>query len=76
MRPTKVKHLTSPFIPRLDALTNPPTYTMAQESNDDPFQAIGYGDFGTYIKNKKAKLQLQFDETYGFQCSKLKENVE
>ncbi|KAF9325988.1 deoxycytidyl transferase [Podila minutissima] len=36
---------------------------MAQESNDDPFQAIGYGDFGTYIKNKKAKLQLQFDET-------------
>ncbi|KAF9389895.1 deoxycytidyl transferase [Podila verticillata] len=36
---------------------------MAQESNDDPFQAIGYGDFGTYIKNKRAKLQLQFDET-------------
>ncbi|KAG0021977.1 deoxycytidyl transferase [Podila clonocystis] len=36
---------------------------MAQDSNDDPFQAIGYGDFGTYIKNKKAKLQLQFDET-------------
>lgn len=44
---------------------------MAQESNDDPFQAIGYGDFGTYIKNKKAKLQLQFDETYGLKCSQL-----
>ncbi|KAF9425206.1 deoxycytidyl transferase [Podila epigama] len=36
---------------------------MAQESNDDPFQAIGYGDFGTYFKNKRAKLQLQFEET-------------
>ncbi|KAG0340126.1 deoxycytidyl transferase [Podila humilis] len=36
---------------------------MAQENNDDPFQPIAFGDFGTYIKNKRAKLQLQFDET-------------
>ncbi|KAF9294775.1 deoxycytidyl transferase [Linnemannia elongata] len=35
---------------------------MEREKPDNPYEAIGYGDFGSYFKNKKIKLQLQQDE--------------
>ncbi|KAG0206260.1 deoxycytidyl transferase [Mortierella sp. NVP41] len=35
---------------------------MDREKGDNPFEGIGFGDFGTYFRNKKIKLQLQQDE--------------
>ncbi|KAF9900957.1 deoxycytidyl transferase [Linnemannia zychae] len=35
---------------------------MDREQPGNPYEAIGYGDFGSYFKNKKIKLQLQQDE--------------
>ncbi|KAG0321679.1 deoxycytidyl transferase [Dissophora globulifera] len=35
---------------------------MEREREDDPYEAIEYGDFGTYFRHKKQKLQLQQDE--------------
>ncbi|KAF9113153.1 deoxycytidyl transferase [Mortierella sp. AM989] len=35
---------------------------MEHEQEDDPYEAIQYGDFGTYIRHKKQKLQLQQEE--------------
>ncbi|KAF9434802.1 deoxycytidyl transferase [Entomortierella beljakovae] len=35
---------------------------MEQEKEDDPYDAIEFGDFGSYIRHKKQKLQLQQDE--------------
>jgi hypothetical protein len=35
---------------------------MEREKPDNPYEAIGFGDFGSYFKNKKIKLQLQQDE--------------
>ncbi|KAF9356858.1 deoxycytidyl transferase [Mortierella sp. AD094] len=35
---------------------------MEQEREDDPYEAIQFGDFGTYIRHKKQKLQLQQEE--------------
>ncbi|KAG0257811.1 deoxycytidyl transferase [Mortierella polycephala] len=33
-----------------------------EQEEDDPYKGIGFGDFGTYIKHKKQKLQIQHDE--------------
>jgi CRISPR/Cas system-associated protein Csx1 len=41
---------------------------MDREQSGNPYEAIGFGDFGTYFKNKKVKLQIQQDEMYGFVC--------
>lgn len=41
---------------------------MEREKPDNPYEAIGYGDFGSYFKNKKIKLQLQQDEMYVYTC--------
>ncbi|KAG0015429.1 deoxycytidyl transferase, partial [Entomortierella chlamydospora] len=35
---------------------------MEREREDDPYEAIQFGDFGTYIRHKKQKLQLQQEE--------------
>ncbi|KAF9173499.1 deoxycytidyl transferase [Mortierella sp. AD010] len=35
---------------------------MERERDDDPYEAIQFGDFGTYIRHKKQKLQLQQEE--------------
>ncbi|KAF9539314.1 deoxycytidyl transferase [Mortierella hygrophila] len=35
---------------------------MEREKPDNPFEAIGFGDYASYFKNKKIKLQLQQDE--------------
>ncbi|KAG0371091.1 deoxycytidyl transferase [Mortierella sp. AD032] len=35
---------------------------MDRETPNNPYEAIGYGDFGSYFKNKKIKLQIQQDE--------------
>ncbi|KAF9125676.1 deoxycytidyl transferase [Mortierella sp. 14UC] len=35
---------------------------MDREQPGNPYEAIGFGDFGSYFKNKKIKLQLQQDE--------------
>ncbi|KAF9204528.1 deoxycytidyl transferase [Haplosporangium sp. Z 27] len=35
---------------------------MEREEKDDPYEAIQFGDFGTYIRHKKQKLQLQQEE--------------
>ena len=37
---------------------------MEQEGSEDPYDAIGYGDFSTYFRHKKQKLQLQQEEMY------------
>lgn len=37
---------------------------MEQEGSDDPYNAIDYGDFSTYFRHKKQKLQLQQEEMY------------
>lgn len=42
---------------------------MEREKPDNPYEAIGFGDFGSYFKNKKIKLQLQQDEMYVYPCS-------
>ncbi|KAF9929508.1 deoxycytidyl transferase [Linnemannia zychae] len=35
---------------------------MERDTPHNPYEAIGFGDFGKYFKNKKIKLQLQQDE--------------
>ncbi|KAG0045659.1 deoxycytidyl transferase [Gryganskiella cystojenkinii] len=35
---------------------------MDPDKEDDPYNAIDYGDFGSYFRHKKAKLQLQQEE--------------
>ncbi|KAI1307385.1 deoxycytidyl transferase [Mortierella claussenii] len=35
---------------------------MEREEEDDPYEAIKYGDFSTYFRHKKQKLQLQQEE--------------
>ncbi|KAG0245010.1 deoxycytidyl transferase [Mortierella sp. GBA43] len=35
---------------------------MEREREDDPYDAISYGDFSTYFRHKKQKLQLQQEE--------------
>ncbi|KAF9913617.1 deoxycytidyl transferase [Lobosporangium transversale] len=35
---------------------------MEREKEDDPYEAIGYGDFGSYFRRKKQKLRLQQEE--------------
>ncbi|KAG0365282.1 deoxycytidyl transferase [Gamsiella multidivaricata] len=35
---------------------------MEREEEEDPYRAIQYGDFATYFRHKKQKLQLQQEE--------------
>lgn len=44
---------------------------MEREDEEDPCEAISFGDFQTYFRNKKRKLQLQQEEMYECRQSKV-----